>query len=64
MVDRLVGRIEALEVLDVAGAAALGVAACGSLTAPFVALAQTLLYADLCARKGEKPFAPPTEAIA
>jgi len=44
--------------------AALGVAASGSVAAPFVALAQTLLYADLCARKGEKPFAPPAEVLA
>lgn len=33
---------------------ALGVAAAGAITAPFIALAQTLLYADLRARKGER----------
>lgn len=38
---------------------ALGVALGGALTAPFIALAQTLLYADLRARKGERPFDEP-----
>ena len=41
--------------------AALGAAAGGAVAAPFVAIAQTLLYADLRARKGEKPFARPSE---
>jgi hypothetical protein len=44
--------------------AALGSAAGGAIAAPFVAIAQTLLYADLCARKGEKPFAPKPEVVA
>ena len=29
------------------------------LYAPFIALAQTLLYADLRARKGERPLSQP-----
>ena len=44
--------------------AALGAAAGGAVAAPFVAIAQTLLYADLRARKGEKPFAPRPEVSA
>jgi hypothetical protein len=40
---------------------ALGVALGGAITAPFIALAQTLLYADLRARKGERPFGEPVE---
>jgi hypothetical protein len=40
---------------------ALGTAASGAIAAPFVAIAQTLLYADLRVRKGEKPFAPRPE---
>ena len=35
---------------------ALGAAVATALVRPFVALAQTLLYADLRARKGERPF--------
>jgi hypothetical protein len=44
--------------------AALGGAAGGAVAAPFVAIAQTLLYADLRARKGEKPFASRPEVVA
>ena len=39
--------------------AALGAAAAAALAAPFRGLAQTLLYADLRRRKGEKPFSEP-----
>jgi hypothetical protein len=43
---------------------ALGAAVSGAIAAPFVAIAQTLLYADLRARKGEKPFARQSEVAA
>jgi uncharacterized protein (DUF697 family) len=45
-------------------ATALGAALGGAVAAPFNSLAQTLLYADLRVRKGEKPFEPLPEAAA
>lgn len=44
--------------------AALGAALAGSIVAPFIALAQTLLYGDLRARKGERPFVAPVREAA
>ena len=43
---------------------ALGAALGNVLAAPFVAIAQTLLYADLLRRKGEQPFATTTPEAA
>jgi len=52
----VLGRVTAPFGLD--WVAALGSALASLLAAPFVAIAQTLLYQDLRRRKGEKPFVP------
>ncbi|MGE0539062.1 MAG: hypothetical protein AB7R89_02665 [Dehalococcoidia bacterium] len=45
--------------IDQQWATALGAGVGSSITAPFIALAQSLLYADLRARKGERPLSEP-----
>jgi hypothetical protein len=45
--------------IDQPWASALGTGIGSTLTAPFIALAQTLLYTDLRARKGERPLSQP-----
>ncbi len=45
--------------IDQPWASALGTGIGSALTAPFIALAQTLLYTDLRARKGERPLSQP-----
>jgi hypothetical protein len=53
----LIGRVTGS--IDQPWATALGTGLGGAITAPFIALAQTLLYADLRARKGERPLSQP-----
>jgi hypothetical protein len=45
--------------IDQQWATALGAGIGSAITAPFIALAQTLLYADLRARKGDRPRSEP-----
>ena len=45
----------------VAPVVALGAAAGAAVSIPFASIAHTLLYADLRARKGERPFASPVQ---
>ena len=53
----VIGRVTAP--FDAPWITAAGVSLGGAVAAPFVAIAQTLLYADLRARKGERPFLTP-----
>src|SRR5262249_14560228 len=57
----VIGRVTAP--FSAAWVAALGGAVAAALAAPFRGLAQTLLYADLRRRKGEKPFSEPSQEV-